>query len=693
MVFSAVDVSNCGYITGKEVKSLLIEMGNPLAANDAHEAVCDMKGKLPYGGWPAICASRTEKEELEEEMTTASVSFNEFKRWTELRQSRNTVGTYTFFLQTFSLISAKSLEMGYLEVFNFDVGKAAKTCRMPTCGLLCSLSGMAVVPVGASITILAGMWFLATQFGKKEVEGQAEVSGQPMRFHHLYRGLLYVFTFSFAPITRRCISMFVCRKVDIGEESVRLWADDLAVECYTGSHLLACIFAGFILFIFVFLAPCYMVHRVRTSRGVQYQLKVLPETKYNAEHNDDKVKLQVIKQGLLVFQLDNVVPKLYAFNHPETFEPLRYKIEEFNDVPTDMTASWNAHAELCAQYGSETPLRYRINSVDATRILSDLEAAQKMSCLDKYFQAPCHIDKSQDGKQTVSFSALRPECVLSLLFILPFIVAPAMLGLLVGAAYITVLFIVFAIFKSLLACMSEGRCTKPQILPEDPLERTRMLPWNIRDWLKDKTDKVLVGKDKDGQSVVIDTDTIPVLNPQCWDELVKATRPKRYWWFAFIMALKLVVNLIYVFRTVLDYDWEMWLQVVLCFSALLSHFVKPYRPGTGDNNLEQMSLLGLAICIAAAKMNLQSEEGDIEPAAMSLLLLVPAGVTISFFFVKIRTFKLKSAREKRVKDGEKDKGIFWRLLARACKLKSCKLLEAFVLIPVIMSINQNSRWL
>eukprot|EP01043_Picozoa_sp_COSAG02_P081426 COSAG02_NODE_19886_length_860_cov_1.145861_1_plen_143_part_01 len=134
--------------------------GNPLAASNFHETVCDMKGKLPPytlpyvgGGISSLFASEEAHQALKKEMAESSVSLHEFTRWCQLRQSRHTVGTYAFFLQTFSLIWSHSAEISVLEVINFDVGRAAKTCRLPGCGLLCSMSGMAVVPIGASMTV------------------------------------------------------------------------------------------------------------------------------------------------------------------------------------------------------------------------------------------------------------------------------------------------------------------------------------------------------------------------------------------------------------------------------------------------------------------------------------------------------------------------------------------------------------
>ena len=90
-----------------------------------------------------------------------------------------------------------------------------------------------------------------------------------MRLHHLCRGLLHVFIFSYAPITRRCISLLVCRRIDFNEEdSVRLWVEDLAVECFERDHFRASVIGCCVLACF-FSVSCFMVYKVYWSHGIQ----------------------------------------------------------------------------------------------------------------------------------------------------------------------------------------------------------------------------------------------------------------------------------------------------------------------------------------------------------------------------------------------------------------------------------------
>lgn len=91
------------------------------------------------------------------------------------------------------------------------------------------------------------------------------------------------------------------------------------------------------------------------------------------------------------------------------------------------------------------------------------------------------------------------------------------------------------------------------------------------------------------------------------------------------MVLKLVVNVMYIVGTVVNYDFEMWLQVVLIFAALFSSFMEPYA-NLRDNRLEQMTFLGIAAVISATKLGLAEtleEELSEEQATAWSMLRVP----------------------------------------------------------------------
>ena len=103
-------------------------------------------------------------------------------------------------------MSDKTPVPGFLKL---PVSKAAKTCRLPGCGLFCQMMGMGVVPVFAGVSLYLGVWFMSTQKkGHKpasspltSAEGAADnddaseedTKGLPIRWHHLQRGLLQLF--------------------------------------------------------------------------------------------------------------------------------------------------------------------------------------------------------------------------------------------------------------------------------------------------------------------------------------------------------------------------------------------------------------------------------------------------------------------------------------------------------------------
>ena len=52
---------------------------------------------------------------------------------------------------------------------------------------------------------------------------------------------------------------------------------------------------------------------------------------------------------------------------------------------------------------------------------------------------------------------------------------------------------------------------------------------------------------------------VPALNPQCWDELLRAHKPSTIAWFIFMVVLKLVVNLIFLLGKSYRFNWGMYL--------------------------------------------------------------------------------------------------------------------------------------
>eukprot|EP01045_Picozoa_sp_COSAG04_P005005 COSAG04_NODE_226_length_19492_cov_9.475790_2_plen_1389_part_00 len=295
--FDVVDLEKNGFLSQREIQMLLVRMGNPIAAGRSFEAtVAEMKGKQL--GWCG--ASDQEKAKLKR----ASISRNEFHDWCAKNQDRGTVGMVIFFVQTFSLVTARSMNFKAMELVNLDLGKAVKICRIPDCGLFCGLLGLGVVPVVAGFSMFIGIWFMSTCLKKSNMndalvgtragkpagrvsgaphdepepepgpeadypEAQSEYGltdkrGLPMRGHHLGRGILQIYLATFAPVTRRCMELFMCRStINDGVQQRRL-VYDLSLECWVDKHLIAAVIAMVLLLIYAILIPAYLVKRARS---------------------------------------------------------------------------------------------------------------------------------------------------------------------------------------------------------------------------------------------------------------------------------------------------------------------------------------------------------------------------------------------------------------------------------------------
>ena len=55
-----------------------------------------------------------------------------------------------------------------------------------------------------------------------------------------------------------------------------------------------------------------------------------------------------------------------------------------------------------------------------------------------------------------------------------------------------------------------------------------------------ETHKDMLDAAEDGRSAA------DPFGPTCWDILFKTVQPERYWWFAFIMLLKLLINVVFL---------------------------------------------------------------------------------------------------------------------------------------------------
>ena len=133
------------------------------------------------------------------------------------------------------------------------------------------MMSMGVVPICAGLAIYIGMWAMATKVGKQNHDDGHTEKGLPMRWHHLQvhtgfldfhigdaevmkhcpwqmmvvvilqRGYMQLFLFSFAPVTRRCAELLMCRTLPINGGITDRLVSDLSLECWTGPHAIAAI--------------------------------------------------------------------------------------------------------------------------------------------------------------------------------------------------------------------------------------------------------------------------------------------------------------------------------------------------------------------------------------------------------------------------------------------------------------------
>ena len=124
-----------------------------------------------------------------------------------------------------------------------------------------------------------------------------------------------------------------------------------------------------------------------------------------------------------------------------------------------------------------------------------------------------------------------------------------------------------------------------------------------------------------------------ILKPKCWDELTKCQTPQAYWWFVFIMLVKLIVNAIALAGDSLNINWGMWLQILLISAALISHYMKPYTVDN-DNTLEQVIFLSLATTLSIMNSGVDDSGGwqawDVLVVAITVSLATIIGLYPTF---------------------------------------------------------------
>jgi Ca2+-binding EF-hand superfamily protein len=242
-VFRLVDEDGSGHLDRAEVHALMQRMGNPLA------------------GRTITCCGRTivSDDKTLGQMTgdknAAGVTLAEFRAWCLVEQVSAATSISVFGLQTFGLIARQSEFFGVLEAMNFRVEAITGSCLAPMSAFSAMVT-IALVPGGAILVVLIAWAALRT----------AMLGSVALKGHHLQRALLSIALFAFAPITRSCMSLLVCR--DVGRAVPRL-AADMSIECYREGHLEIATAAAIVLVCYAVLFPLFLLYKVRSVLAIE----------------------------------------------------------------------------------------------------------------------------------------------------------------------------------------------------------------------------------------------------------------------------------------------------------------------------------------------------------------------------------------------------------------------------------------
>jgi hypothetical protein len=194
------------------------------------------------------------------------VTQTEFTEWCELSRPSALFGISIFFLQTFGLISKNREYFGVLNMFNIEIEETFGQCMAPGLPLVVHHLGTVLLePV--LVVAVVGMVITISKLRKRAaVNDDHTVSRQHrtasiFKRHHLQRASINVAQLLFAPLTRGCISLFLCREVP-AYGTLYLVAD-MSIECYTGEHLVAIIISFCTLITYAIGMPIFFIYKVR----------------------------------------------------------------------------------------------------------------------------------------------------------------------------------------------------------------------------------------------------------------------------------------------------------------------------------------------------------------------------------------------------------------------------------------------
>eukprot|EP01052_Picozoa_sp_SAG31_P002895 SAG31_NODE_105_length_25008_cov_17.439399_8_plen_328_part_00 len=92
-----------------------------------------------------------------------------------------------------------------------------------------------------------------------------------------------------------------------------------------------------------------------------------------------------------------------------------------------------------------------------------------------------------------------------------------------------------------------------------------------------------------------------------YDVLYGTTKYSAYWWFAQVLLLKTIINVLFSFGRAVEFEWHVWMHLLLGTSVCLMVLVQPYRESF-DENIELVALLCLAVVTHVASLYQAGDE-------------------------------------------------------------------------------------
>ena len=611
-VFASVDTDGNGYLEAEEIQDLLLRMGDPISGFRLTKTLREMTAR---------------KGDFDQE--SVHVSKHQFRKWCEHNQPQAGLTLLVFFLQTFGMIAAETDLFSGLELLNLQTEKGTKSCLWPGLGLTGSLLSVLVVPSIAGITI-ALMYALLRQ------------CGFDLRHHHLQRGAIQVARFSFTPVTRACLGMLVCRKA----LDQTLLVENLAVSCWEGAHWTAAASAITLLVLYAVLMPLVFIVKVRRYLGKSGKLREAMEELLLADSKEgDKSSSTDEEEASKTVWVGGLPDSLFGRGnhmHMHAESELRRLFSDFGTIvavnirekAAGQNASWalvtfmrTKSAESAIAYTTECDgVALKVKRFDGKQKLSSQPTARKAEPQSCQLHVRGVGEDESEGDLREKFER--------------FVGARGVDGVSIrrradetGANTSWALLTMSSarVAADVLDQVANGKIA--EWLPEpltvtafdyDQAEastgamrlvsRFARSDGHLKEMMRAQHNRVATGLKESA-----------VLKPKCWDELCRVERPAAYWWFSFIMLLKLSIVFIFLAASALDFRWSMWLQIVLLGASLLSHFVRPYVLRV-DNLLEQVIFLSLA-CILAISNCVLEDGWQILDAAVIIVVCALASAT------------------------------------------------------------------